>query len=358
MKVVPQVKSVFIPTGTYEINLKLMFSKNKKTNVALYLYDTLKRLRYSFAGNIYEGFKQIVLKNSKDGYIPYGTWTFYVFFRDIEETEDFDFEIETLRIKRDMMWIAGELHTHTKASDGKWSVFDLGNILRDKGVSFFFVTDHNTFGIDEIKTIKGCVAFPGIELTKPGGHILVLDPDPRLNILNINRYIAGIAHPYFPITEKCPDCRYAGKWNLDFVEIWNSDMDEEHWIKYNIKALKVYKSRFVTAHSNKYITPIAGGDIHSEVSFRKWHKVYFLLNKISLEEILNSIVEGLVISVGEDFGKITLKESFENNALFELFDIQNGQYIEKYDHYGHLTAFANFKRNIFAYLDSKMGVRI
>jgi predicted metal-dependent phosphoesterase TrpH len=94
-----------------------------------------------------------------------------------------------------------DLHIHTAASDGTWTPKELINIIKEKDIGIFAVTDHDTF--ENIKEIKKLVEnidakfIPGIEISstydKKNYHILGYGFD-ELNdslelIINMNRNI-------------------------------------------------------------------------------------------------------------------------------------------------------------------------
>jgi hypothetical protein len=68
-------------------------------------------------------------------------------------------------------WYRGDFHTHTTASDGKYSPEELAALAREQGLDFFAITDHNTlnayplFGDD-----PGLLIIPGVEVTLDIGH--------------------------------------------------------------------------------------------------------------------------------------------------------------------------------------------
>lgn len=67
------------------------------------------------------------------------------------------------------MYLKGDFHTHTNASDGKFSVHDLLSLAKASGVDIMSITDHDTTdnlnaAIEEGKKI-GIKIIPGIELS-------------------------------------------------------------------------------------------------------------------------------------------------------------------------------------------------
>lgn len=67
------------------------------------------------------------------------------------------------------MYFKGDFHTHTNASDGKFSAHDLINLVKASGIDIMAITDHDTTdnlnsAIEESKKI-GIKIIPGIELS-------------------------------------------------------------------------------------------------------------------------------------------------------------------------------------------------
>jgi len=67
------------------------------------------------------------------------------------------------------LYFKGDFHTHTNASDGKFSAHDLINLVKASGIDIMAITDHDTTdnlnsAIEESKKI-GIKIIPGIELS-------------------------------------------------------------------------------------------------------------------------------------------------------------------------------------------------
>lgn len=67
------------------------------------------------------------------------------------------------------MYFKGDFHTHTNASDGKFSAHDLLNLAKARGIDIMAITDHDTTdnlnaSIEESRKI-GIKIIPGIELS-------------------------------------------------------------------------------------------------------------------------------------------------------------------------------------------------
>ncbi|MCM8809620.1 MAG: CehA/McbA family metallohydrolase [Candidatus Omnitrophica bacterium] len=110
-------------------------------------------------------------------------------------------------------WFKGNIHTHTKNSDGMFSPDEIVKIYRENSYDFLFLTDHNK--ITEFKSkSKGFLTINGIEFNKDSFHILGLNieqlfstenlyPQQIINKINEIGGFAVICHPYWSaITSK------------------------------------------------------------------------------------------------------------------------------------------------------------
>ncbi len=144
-------------------------------------------------------------------------------------------------------WYRGDLHTHSVHSDGEGDVAGRIRAAADKGLDFFFLTDHNTVsGLVELATLGArCAGRPplglgGLELTTFYGHALCLGArdwiDWRVRpgdggmpaIVRAVQEAAQlfvIAHPFSVDDPYCTGCA----WHYDqvmpgparAVEVWN-----------------------------------------------------------------------------------------------------------------------------------------
>ena len=110
-------------------------------------------------------------------------------------------------------WIACELHTHTRNSDGSFTVEELCRAAKQYGIECIALTDHNTAaGCTKLTpelAAQTVVAIQGIEWTTFFGHMVVLGAhkyvdwrfatigniDEKLREVKAAGGLAGIAHP-------------------------------------------------------------------------------------------------------------------------------------------------------------------
>ncbi len=303
-----------VPPDTEKIVLRFK-NTSKKSHLGFSIYDSLKRFRGWVS--VKEGKEKIVEISRKDTryfkgmYVPFGTWKMEISTRD--RTDDFDYELEIKfeKSERKWRWVMGELHTHTIVSDGKWTVEELAYNLGKLGVEFFFVTDHNAYGLERVRSFENVVAFPGMELTTPMGHFLLLNVRPgevKLNAFSVDemrRYIFGPAHPAFPNDDKCKDCalscdifKIEGDDCLsktlkllkpDFIEIWNSVFHGEDPSEHNMRMARIWLDL------GGKIPVTAGGDVHGECFMKYWMPTWVYVPEVSHDAILNSISQGLTV---------------------------------------------------------------
>lgn len=66
-----------------------------------------------------------------------------------------------------------DMHIHTeKSPDSRTPLADIAKSLLEKGLNCAVVTDHDTFGIDDVTVIDGVTFIPGVEFTTDRGHLL------------------------------------------------------------------------------------------------------------------------------------------------------------------------------------------
>ncbi len=140
-------------------------------------------------------------------------------------------------------WYRGDLHSHTRHSDGHWDAADLVAAARHLGLDFITLTDHNTVSsLPEIASMggDGLLTLGGMELTTFWGHALCLGAgewidwrvDSEGNAMAAiaeDTYARGqifiIAHPKSLGDPWCTGCRWVYPAMMPgtarFVEIWN-----------------------------------------------------------------------------------------------------------------------------------------
>lgn len=175
----------------------------------------------------------------------------------------------------DLIWFAGDLHTHTIHGDGRWSVKGIFESAKSNNLDFVALTEHNTFTHHsetekESKNYPNILALNGQEVTTYGGHINVwgLPTDEWVDfrvppnkeesakqIVNEAEKFGAIASINHPLMG-CGGCIWTyGDWtNMTSVEIWNATWDEQDEF-----ALKQWDELL---QKGKMITAIGSSDSH------------------------------------------------------------------------------------------------
>jgi hypothetical protein len=178
-------------------------------------------------------------------------------------------------------WIPCELHTHTKNSDGNYTLLELVNKAKVIGLECIALTDHNTIsGYPQItdEVIKtGIQIIRGIEWTTFYGHMVVLGAkkyvdwrtagpaDINKSIAEIHEAggLAGIAHPYEFGSPICTGGNWQfeiSDWNdIDYLEVWS-----EVFPSINQKNKRAFALWTDLLNKGFKITAVSGRDWHSD----------------------------------------------------------------------------------------------
>jgi hypothetical protein len=167
----------------------------------------------------------------------------------------------------------GDLHVHTRASDGVLSVEELAQRARRHGLDFLAITDHNQMvSAESLPRLPGLTLIPGIEWTHYQGHANFLGVDrpfdepffsndleevqARFSSARERGALITINHPF---DDLCPFRFDLNSLPFDCLEIWSGPMREA-----NLRALG-YWHRMLTA--GKRIPICGGSDYHRDGLF-------------------------------------------------------------------------------------------
>lgn len=242
-----------------------------------------------------------------------GNWT--VFFENHYLFSDVHYRLE-INFEGDETFktFKGELHTHSRHSDGIFGVNELSLFLKKKGFDFFFLTDHsNISGWRELERLEGAVGFPGQELNTFRGHALVLGgksfidwKDGEAEEKNFHEIVKeahcqgaliGVAHPFAMGEPACVGCKWTHDFDpfgADFVEVWNADLSR---LELNYEAIGGW---IKSIRNGKKVVAVAGRDLHKPDE-SDWMATYVMTRDLELSEVLWSMKFGRVYlsSVGE-----------------------------------------------------------
>lgn len=87
-------------------------------------------------------------------------------------------------LKSESRWYRGDLHAHTRLSDGHNSLSAAKQIVESQKLDFFFFTEHNICQ-PGLPVSESCLFLPGIEVTTDLGHFNVHGPEYILDLRNV-----------------------------------------------------------------------------------------------------------------------------------------------------------------------------
>jgi len=223
-----------------------------------------------------------------------GSWTLFLStYRVVEATVTFQIDI-SLGASGDEMavppapppvvptdkgpgWYRGDLHAHTWHSDGRWSSTELVAYMRERGLDFTTLTDHNTvtglpehFGCasDDVLTLGGSEmstfhghmlaigVYERIEWRRPDGSLIPV-PDIAAAI-HEQAGLSVICHPRNVGDPWCCGCRWEHDdmmpGNARAVEIWNGV-----WHDANHEGVELWQTWLSEGHR---LVATAGSDHH------------------------------------------------------------------------------------------------
>jgi len=202
-----------------------------------------------------------------------GTWAILVgAYVIVDEGADVVYEIEASPKQRRLY--KGDLHTHTLASDGILTSYELGLHARRHGLDFVAITDHNTpCPPENLPRLDGLTFIPGLEWTHYRGHA---------NFLGVSRPLTGSFHANTveEVRSRFADAHGTGAvivinhpfdplygfhfpmdgLNADMIEVWNGPMRES-----NLHAIGVWQQQLAAGQK---IVACCGSDYHRDNLFQ------------------------------------------------------------------------------------------
>lgn len=246
-----------------------------------------------------------------------GTWSILVgAYVIVDDGADVACEIEVVPKQRRLY--KGDLHTHTLASDGILTAYELGLHGQRHGLDFVAITDHNTpCALENLPNLDGFTFIPGMEWTHYRGHANFLgvssplsgsfhandasEVEARFAEAHNNGAVIVINHPYDPL--------YGFHFPLenlhaDMIEVWNGPMRES-----NLRAIGAWQQQLV---SGLKVAACCGSDYHRDNLFQylggPCMGVY--ADSSSAADLLTALVQGHSFMVyGPDGPEVQLSAS-------------------------------------------------
>ena len=184
--------------------------------------------------------------------------------------EGVNVEYEITCSKKHIRLYKGDLHVHTLASDGIFTIEELVERARKLGLDFIAITDHNQMVSSErLPQARDMTVIPGMEYTHYLGHSNFLGVDKpydvpfiannleearvRFNSAHERGALIGINHPF---QEGCEFRFDLKEIPFDYLEVWNGPMRES-----NLKAVGLWQQLLTKGMK----IPICGGsDFHRD----------------------------------------------------------------------------------------------
>ena len=216
-------------------------------------------------------------------------------------------------------WYPCELHCHTVHSDGDFTVSELIETAKERGLRGICLTDHNSYsGREEAAEEKDLVILQGIEWTTYFGHMLVLGAegfvewrdavpgniDEKMKEVHAAGGLVGMAHPFQLGTPICT----GGRWDfqikdyslVNYMEIWSEG--EPLMNSPNLRARKLWHENLSEGFR---IAPTMGRDWHrAKGNIRKGACTYLLSedDELTSKGMKDAIEKGrTVVSAGPLF---------------------------------------------------------
>jgi hypothetical protein len=216
------------------------------------------------------------------------------------------------------MWFKGNLHIHTKNSDGSLSPEEIVKIYRENNYHFLFITDHNKI-TDYQSPYSDFLTIKGIEFSQNEFHILGLDlneifdtkdlsPQGIINKINELGGFAVICHPYWSALKSQQILSLSG---FIGIEIYNNTCEKSQGKGYS----NVHYDELLGDGCKLFC--FAVDDAHHHFCEYREDDICgsFIMVKaksFKKEEIINSIKNGLFYS---STGVIIKNIEIENNKI-------------------------------------------
>jgi hypothetical protein len=200
-------------------------------------------------------------------------------------------------------WYRGDLHLHSKYSDGHWELDELVTEARAQGLDFLGTSEHNTNAATRVwghDVPDDFLVVSGEEVTTRSGHWLAsgIRPgawvdwryragDGRLGrFADLTRGLGGVAiaaHPSVPVSGNRWDfgASYAG---MDAVEVWNGP-----WSRFNQTTLSHWHALLV---GGTFVPAVGNSDSHHSGQTVGLAQTVYRLSSLSMADVVAAVKGG------------------------------------------------------------------
>lgn len=204
--------------------------------------------------------------------------------------------------EKERRWFKGDLHMHTKNSDGIYTTREVITYAKHAGLDFIAISDHNnTQQNQEIGNPEGITVLPAMEYTNYRGHANFFFPDIEefsqnplsntreelLSTLQAAQDRSALVSINHPFDTNCP-----WLWGFDLpfthVEVWNGFFKES-----DRKAVRWWREQL---RKGKPLVAVGGSDTHRIEQGRSFGTPTTYLYALSAgrEDLLEALQEGRV----------------------------------------------------------------
>lgn len=213
-------------------------------------------------------------------------------------------------------WFAGEMHSHTNHSDGRASLAEVRQAIREKGLDFMVLSDHNTIAAHPEIPRENCnpLVIPGLEWTTFHGHAVAVGIreyvdwrarredtlQDKIDAVHRQGGLVSIAHPFTVGDPFCTGCEWeyhnVDLSQVDLLEIWSGS-----WQKTAIPNWRALTWWDELLNQGLRITGVGARDLHrlEQLDESDAPNTYVYAWACSQAEILTALKRGAVqVSVG------------------------------------------------------------
>lgn len=279
------------------------------------LYDPMGRFRGRWDSPQYFGKWMELGKNTSRGFlaggISSGEWTLELEVHALlSESVAAMLEVELIGSNLSR-WFSGEMHSHTYHSDGEASLAEVLDAVRELGLDFIVLSDHNTTAAyAEIpKENHDSLVIPGLEWTTFYGHAVALGIreyvdwraaredtlEDKISEVHRQGGLVSIAHPFAVGDPFCSGCEWefanVQLTSVDLLEIWSGS-----WQKMAIPNWRALTWWDELLNKGIRITGVAARDVHrlAQLLEPDTANTYVYAPICSEEEILAALKAGAV----------------------------------------------------------------